>query len=122
MTRPSPKPSPTRTHHRPASQRPPLPQRPVRLHLRLHARPPRPPTAGDTTSEAELSASSLRALDDFPEGWVATPADDDDEGDAETIQAISECSGLDPVLIGDGVLGESKAESDEFESPDETAS
>jgi hypothetical protein len=34
---------------------------------------------------------------------------------------MSDCAGLDAALVGDEVLGDTKAESDEFSSPDESA-
>jgi hypothetical protein len=79
-------------------------------------------TTTPTVSDAELAQSALLTIDDMPTGWTQSPTDDDDEQDAENIQRISECSGLDAALIGDGVLGDTKAKSPEFQSPDELAS
>src|SRR5688572_17290204 len=79
-----------------------------------------PPTAAP--DEAAIAQSALLTLDDMPSGWTESPTDDDDEQDAETIQRISDCSGLDAALIGDEVLGESQAKSPDLESPDELAS
>ena len=76
-------------------------------------------TTGD---EGQLVESALLTLDDMPAGWMETPRDDDEEEDLETVQRISECSGLDAVLIGDEVLGDTEARTPEFESPDELAS
>ena len=79
-------------------------------------------TTTPTVSDAELAQSALLTIDDMPSGWTEAPNDDDDEQDAENIQRISDCSGLDAALIGDEVLGDSKAKSPEFSSPDELAS
>jgi hypothetical protein len=79
-------------------------------------------TTTPTVSDAELAQSALLTIDEMPTGWTESPTDDDDEQDAENIQRISECSGLDAELIGDGVLGDTKAKSPEFQSPDELAS
>jgi hypothetical protein len=72
--------------------------------------------------DASLALSALLTIDDMPSGWTESSEEDDDEQDAENIRRISECSGLDAGLIGDEVLGDTKAESPEFESPDEAAS
>ena len=80
-----------------------------------------PPTTA-APDEAAVAQSALLTIDDMPSGWTESPTDDDDEQDAETIQRISDCSGLDAALIGDEVLGESQAKSPELESPDELAS
>ena len=79
-------------------------------------------TTAPTLTDGELAQSALLTLDDMPSGWTESPTDDDDEQDAQTIQRISDCSGLDAALIGDEVLGESQAKSPELESPDELAS
>jgi hypothetical protein len=79
-------------------------------------------TTTPTVSDAELAQSALLTIDDMPSGWTESPNDDDDEEDAETIQRISDCSGLDAALIGDEVLGDSEAKSPEFQSPDELSS
>jgi hypothetical protein len=79
-------------------------------------------TTTPTVSDGELAQSALLTVDDMPTGWTESPNDDDDAEDAKNIQRISECSGLDATLIGDGVLGDTKAKSPEFESPDLAAS
>src|SRR5688572_12491872 len=66
-----------------------------------------PPTTA-APDEASIAQSALLTLDDMPSGWTESPTDDDEQ-DAETIQRISDCSGLDAALIGDEVLGESQA-------------
>src|SRR5688572_4938388 len=69
-------------------------------------------TTAPTTAapgDAEVAQSALLTIDDMPTGWIESPNEDDDEQDAATIQLISECSDLDAALIGDEVLGESKA-------------
>ena len=89
-----------------------------------------PTTAAPTTtttepsvSDAELAQSALLTIDDMPTGWTETPHDPaDDADDDENMQRISDCSGLDADLIGDGVLGDSKAKSPDFDSPDQSAS
>jgi hypothetical protein len=79
---------------------------------------------GTPSSEAELAASALFTLSDFDAGWTEEPYDpaDDPNNDALLAQ-IAECSGLDINLIGsDGLLGDTKAKSGRFESPDEAVS
>lgn len=80
-----------------------------------------PATTVPAVSDAELAQSALLTIDDMPTGWKESPVDDDDAEDARNMQRIAECSGLDANLIGDGVLGDSKAKSPEFDSPDELA-
>jgi hypothetical protein len=76
--------------------------------------PPAPVT------EADFAASALLTLDDLPDGWTETPDDPTDDADDDEILAmIAECSGLDVALLGDQVLGDTKAKSGEFGSPDE---
>jgi len=81
-------------------------------------------TAAATTtlavSDAELAQSALLTADDMPAGWTQAPNTDDAQ-DAENAQRISDCSGLDVNLIGEGVLGDSKATSPDFSSPDQLA-
>lgn len=84
-------------------------------------------TAAATTtpavSDAELAQSALLTIDDMPAGWKPSPLDEDEDAqDAANVQRIAECSGLDASLIGDGVLGDSKAKSPDLDSPDELAS
>jgi hypothetical protein len=81
-----------------------------------------PPSTTAAVDEGELAQSALLTVDDLPAGWTEAPTDDNDEQDAENIQRISECSGLDAELIGDRVLGDTKAKSPEFSSPDQLAS
>src|SRR5262245_44833768 len=68
-------------------------------------------------SEAELAAWAVLTPDVMPAGWLYGPPSDDEEDDAKMVQQIAECGGLDPTLIGDTVLGDAKAESDEFDDP-----
>ena len=73
-------------------------------------------------TDAELAQWALLTIDEMPEGWTETPyepSEDADDNDATAI--IAECSGLDPILISDDVLGDTKAKSGEFASPDESA-
>lgn len=82
-----------------------------------------PTTTEPSVSDAELAQSALLTIDDLPTGWTETPHDPaDDADDAENMQRISDCSGLDANLIGDGVLGDSRAKSPDFDSPDQLAS
>jgi hypothetical protein len=80
-----------------------------------------PPTTTVAVDEAELVQSALLTVDDMPTGWTEAPNENDAQ-DAENAQRISDCSGLDAELIGDGVLGDTKAKSPEFSSPDSLAS
>ncbi len=88
-----------------------------------------PPTTVPATTEppapvteADFAASALLTLDDLPDGWTETPDDPaDDADDDETLAMIAECAGLDLVLLGDQVLGDTKAKSGEFGSPDEVS-
>jgi hypothetical protein len=79
------------------------------------------PTTTAAVNEAELAQSAVLTVDDMPTGWTEAP-NESDERDAENAQRISDCSGLDVELIGDGVLGDTKAKSSEFSSPDQLAS
>jgi hypothetical protein len=82
-----------------------------------------PQTTAAPASEAEAAASALLRIDDFVDGWSETPYDQaEQDDDAKTLALIAECSGLDVNLIGDGVLGDTKASSNTFISPDATAS
>lgn len=85
---------------------------------------PTPTEPPSPATEAELAASVLITLDDLPEGWTETPFDpNEDTTDEEAIlAAIAECAGLDLTLINRDVLGDTRAESGEFESGDEVAS
>lgn len=84
-----------------------------------------PATAIDTATtaplsgEAAIASSALIVLDDFVEGWVASPRVDDDEEDARMVAMIGECADVDPVLIGEELMGDTKAQSPEFASPDD---
>ena len=80
-----------------------------------------PPSTTAAVDEAELVQSALLTVDDMPTGWTEAPNESDAQ-DAENAQRISDCSGLDVKLIGDGVLGDTKAKSPEFSSPDSLAS
>ena len=80
-----------------------------------------PPTTTAAVDEAELVQSALLTVDDMPTGWTEAPNESDAQ-DAENAQRISDCSGLDVELIGDGVLGDTKSKSPEFSSPDSLAS
>lgn len=78
------------------------------------------------TPEAELAATALLTLADFDAGWTETPFDPvedeaDDAADDAVVAFIGECVGVDPMLVGDGVLGDRKAKSGTFTSPDEKA-
>lgn len=85
-----------------------------------------PPTTepAPPATEAELAASVLITLDDLPEGWTETPFDpnEDNSDDEAVLAAIAECAGLDLTLINRDVLGDTRAESSEFESGEEVAS
>jgi hypothetical protein len=82
-----------------------------------------PATTEPAVSDAELARSALLTIDDMPTGWTETAQDPgEDAQDAATIERISDCSGLDADLIGDGVLGDTEAKSPDFDSPDELAS
>ncbi len=85
---------------------------------------PGPEATVPPATEAELAASVLITLDDLPEGWTETPFDpNEDNSDEEAIlAAIAECAGLDLTLINRDVLGDTRAESGEFESGEEVAS
>ncbi len=85
-----------------------------------------PPTTVPATTEppapteADVAASALLTVDDLPDGWTETPYDPADDADnEETLAMIAECAGLDLALLGDQVLGDTKAKSGEFGSPDE---
>jgi len=86
-----------------------------------------PTTAPETTeapqppTEAELAEAALLTLDDLPPGYTASPGDPDDvdEADEARLDAIAECAAVDRSLIGDEVLGDTEAESDDFQSPEE---
>ena len=74
-------------------------------------------------TEAEAAASALITLADLPPEWTEQPYDPaDDADDDEVLALVAECSGLDPALLGDDVLGDTKAKTGEFNSPDESAS
>ena len=74
-------------------------------------------------TEAEAAASALITLADLPADWTEQPYDPaDDANDDEVLGLMGECSGLDPALLGDDVLGDTKAKTGEFDSPDESAS
>ena len=79
------------------------------------------PSTPAPDSEAGLAASALLTLDDMPSGWLSSSNTDDDEADEDMVQQIADCGGLDPTLIGDAVLGNTEAESDEFEDPEGAA-
>ena len=82
-----------------------------------------PATTAPAVSDAELAQAALLTVDDMPTGWTEAPVDaDDDAVDAANVQRISDCSGLDANLIGDGVLGGSRAKSPDLESPDQLSS
>ncbi len=81
-------------------------------------------TIPETTAaptEAELAEAALLTLDDLPAGYTATPRDPDDTdaADEARLDSIAECAAVDRSLIGDEVLGDTEAESDEFQSPEE---
>ena len=74
-------------------------------------------------TEAEAAASALITLADLPADWTEQPYDPaDDANDDEVLGLMGECSGLDPALLGDDVLGDTKAKTGEFDSPDKSAS
>lgn len=83
-----------------------------------------PDTTGAPQSEAELAQSALFTAADFSADWTEEPYDATSDPDNDALLAqIAECSGLDVNLIGsDGLLGDTKAKSSKFESPDETMS
>ena len=89
-----------------------------------------PPTTAPATSApadplAAVAEGALLTLDDFAPGWTEVPAaddtdDTDDAEDAEATALISDCAGVDALLIDEDVMGTARAESPGFTTSDET--
>ena len=52
-----------------------------------------PPTTGPLTDDQVLAQQALLTIDDFPDGWVALPPDEDDESDPAMQEQFEQCLG-----------------------------
>jgi hypothetical protein len=73
------------------------------------------PTTTATLTAEEAAQSSLLTLNDFPSGWTAAPADDDEEGESD-FPVSEECSILNELEHPAGEIA--GADSGEFEGPE----
>lgn len=86
--------------------------------------PPDDPNPPETTEPpalpidpVTLAETALLTLDDFPEGWTATPQGPDSEENDELDARVDDCLGLGPDSVT-RQIDDLDVESPEFESPD----
>jgi hypothetical protein len=75
----------------------------------------------DKTAAQQQAEAAVLTLDDLPDGWTSTPADESDSDDAEVQGRLADCIGVDASIFAESGPDKAEAKSDEFASPNNGA-